>query len=297
MTRIALTGASGFVGRATLHRLKAIGVDTVVLGRPELADFSRLRSQLRGCDGVINAAGLAHGKSQSLEAMNAVNHDLVRNLALCCSDAGVPLFVQVSSIAVHGVIATVAPITEMTPVRPTTPYGVSKARAEEELQSLSIRHDMRMVVLRPPLVCGAGAPGNLATLRRALALGTPLPRIETNRRDLIGVRNLAMILVAAATNKPDQRYLAFPVSDGRPVSTQAILVGMASGLKKQPVTVPLPLPLLRMASGLPLVGRPLQQLTESLEVEGNLAWHRYSLEPQFTTMEELVHTGSGDNLP
>ncbi|MDN5874669.1 MAG: NAD-dependent epimerase/dehydratase family protein, partial [Sinobacteraceae bacterium] len=111
--QIAVTGASGFIGRRLVVALNEAGYRTRVLMRrdpvdalwrglqPEvvagdLGDADALQRLVRGADAVIHLAGLI--KATSRKAFMATNRDGSARVAQACHDAGVPLL-QVSSIA------------------------------------------------------------------------------------------------------------------------------------------------------------------------------------------------------
>jgi nucleoside-diphosphate-sugar epimerase len=304
MTRIAVTGGTGFVGRATVERLRHLAADVVSFRREDLsgadqtgpavaAARSRLATKLSGCEALIHIAGLAHRRGGHEAHFDAVNHLLTQTLAQAAVAAGVRRIVFVSSIAVHGQALTSHLVTQDTPLRPTTLYGVSKARAEEALAAISSRHKVAVTIVRPPLVCGAGAPGNLALLRRAISAGVPLPKISNNRRDLIGVRNLAILLAGFASLADQTQWLALPVSDGMPMSSERIVTVMANGLGRQAWLLPMPDWFLRHVMSIPVAGRLLRQFAESLEVDGREAWRLSGLHPAYSTEQELFETGAG----
>ena len=63
MTRVAITGGTGFVGQHLTTRLRAVGDDVVVLSRRtgfDLAapDVGALTMALHGCDAVVHCAGI-----------------------------------------------------------------------------------------------------------------------------------------------------------------------------------------------------------------------------------------------
>ena len=76
-------------------------------------------------------------------------------------------------------------------------YGRSKAEAERLAREAA---DLEGVVIRPPLVHGPGAKGNLLTLMEAIHRGRLLPfGAIANRRSMVGVDNLCDALITAAT--------------------------------------------------------------------------------------------------
>lgn len=88
--RIAITGASGFLGWHTACRLRALGgADVVAIGRPELADAERFASALDGVDAVLHLAGV--NRAGTDEEVEQGNVELARSLAAALSRSARPI--------------------------------------------------------------------------------------------------------------------------------------------------------------------------------------------------------------
>src|SRR3954469_10181216 len=169
--RIAVTGATGFIGRALCARLGA-EQDVRAIVRARIGDLARFRdwpSVLGGTEAIVHLAGYAHGRGDAA-ALQAVNVDATRAAAEAARVSGAH-FIFVSSIKVHGEHSASA-LREGSPLAPSDPYARSKAQAEEVLRSIP---GLRLTVLRPPLVYGEGVKANFLALMRAIARGLPLP--------------------------------------------------------------------------------------------------------------------------
>ena len=155
--RIAVTGATGFVGRALCtrlgaeHELRALvrAPDTLrceqrVIG--DLARFREWRAALDGMQAVVHLAGYAHGRGEAA-SLHAVNVDATLAAAEAARSVGAH-FVFASTIKVHGDESR-SPLKETSPLAPRDPYARSKAEAEEALRSLS---GLRLTVLRLSLI-------------------------------------------------------------------------------------------------------------------------------------------------
>lgn len=146
---IAVTGATGFLGRAVLRELAHRGLAARCLVRPgatppsdvvtirgDLSDEQALASLVEGADAVLHLAALMG--SMDARELEAVNVDGTRRLLAAATDAGVGRFVLISSVAAgrpeHG------------------PYSLSKARAEDVVRASTIDH----VIVRPPVLIGPG---------------------------------------------------------------------------------------------------------------------------------------------
>ncbi|WHZ10406.1 MAG: UDP-glucose 4-epimerase [Burkholderiaceae bacterium] len=280
-----LTGGTGFAGRVLVRRLAASGRPVRLLVRrpdpdagvpvhcvTDWSDEAALRGAMEGVDAVCHLAGLAHltGRAPADEdqRFDAVNVGLSCRVAQAAFAAGVRRFVFVSSI---GAVATSTrpgeALNEQSPCRPTTPYGRSKLRAEARLREIADAHHAELVVVRPPLVHGRNAPGNLARLAKLVATGLPLPLAGiANQRSLIHVDNLARVL-ELCLDHPAAAGETFHVRDLHDYSTPDILRGLARAMGRPPRMFGLPMPVLRWLAGAAGQRETFGQLTGWLQVD------------------------------
>lgn len=283
--RILVTGGNGFVGRVLVPHLSASGRAVRLLVRhsapaadvpvhcvADWSDEATLRGAMAGVDAVCHLAGLAHltGKApfDQDRRFDAVNVEMSGHVAQAAFAAGVRRFVFVSSI---GAVATSTQpgeaLSEQSPRRPTTAYGRSKLRAEARLREIADAHHAELVVVRPPLVHGRNAPGNLARLARLIESGVPLPLGGiANQRSLIHVDNLARVL-ELCLDHPQAAGQIFHVRDLHDYSTPDILRGLARTMGRSPKMFSLPVPLLRWLAGAAGQGETFRQLTGWLQVD------------------------------
>jgi nucleoside-diphosphate-sugar epimerase len=155
--RIVVTGASGFIGRALVARLRGAGHDVVGTdwaGTPDvpgdIAD-SALHADLftNACDAVVHLATVPGGAAeQDPVAARRINLDATMALAEAAGAAGAR-FVFASSIAVFG--DPLPPhVNDATPLAPTLLYGAHKAMAEQWLATLDRRGALSALALRLP---------------------------------------------------------------------------------------------------------------------------------------------------
>jgi nucleoside-diphosphate-sugar epimerase len=286
---VLLTGATGFVGRATLAAAAAQGLSirAVVrggVGPPDATEVVRIDDLglednwarvVEGVDTVIHLAARVHVMrdlaTDPLAAFRAVNVVGTRRLAVAAASAGVRRFVFVSSVKVHGDATRDCPFTPASPLAPTGPYARSKAESELILAGIAAETQMEVVVVRPPLVYGPGVGANFLSLLRLLDRGVPLPlgRVR-NRRSLIYVGNLADLLLLAAT-RPDPVGGAFLVADGPPLSTPELVRRIARALGKSARLLPVPPGLLRAAGAVTGRSAVVDRLLSSLAVDASRA--------------------------
>lgn len=279
VSAVLITGATGFVGGAVLERLlcdarfmpraalrkpcvKLEGsVESIVLG-----EFSRdtdWQEALVHIDCVVHAAGRAHVLNETisdpLEEFRRTNVDGSLALARQAAEAGVKRFIFISSIGVNG-NQNIAPFTEDDIPRPQEPYAVSKLEAEEGLRRIAESGCMDVVIIRPPLVYGPGAPGNFKRLIQAVAKGVPLPLGSVNnQRSFVALVNLVDLIITCIEH-PSAANQTFLVADGEDLSTVELLRRIAGALGKTALLFPTPVWLLKAAAM--LVGK--QEIIKSL---------------------------------
>ena len=288
--RVLITGGTGFVGQGLVADLRDRAVPVTLATRHPAPDEPGLWHRLVGDIGratiwsaaledvsaVVHLAGHVHvapERAQHEAALfDEVNHLGSVRIFEMARDAGVPLFVFVSSITVLGTGTEPAhPFTDATTPNPTTPYAHSKHRAEEALRLAAAGSGTTLVILRPPLVVGPGVKGNLERLIRLAALPLPLPLGRlTNRRTLLARDNLVSAIgtvLGRGSAAPAGTYL---VGDREPVATTAIVRALREGLGRRAMLVPAPLRLLRPAlSALGALGAAgaFQRLFGDLELD------------------------------
>ena len=178
MKRLLFTGASGFLGNNILPRLReTYQVDTAGLTdrddiRIDLArDVPRLDAPY---DIVLHAAGKAHMVPRTKEEEQVfydVNHGGTVHLCDALERVGVPKsLVFISPVAVYGCESGEL-IGEDHPLEGKTPYADSKIQAEKYLADWCGRHGVHLTILRPSLLAGRNAPGNLGAMVEGIRKG------------------------------------------------------------------------------------------------------------------------------
>lgn len=285
--KILVTGASGFLGRAVVGHLAGAGrsvraaarrdaggwpLGVEAVGSPDLSAGADWSAALSSVDAVVHCAARVHVLKETagdpLAAFRAVNVEGTLALARQAVAAGVRRFVFVSSIGVNGAETHGRGFRHDDAPAPHSPYAVSKWEAEQGLWALAAETGLEVVVIRPPLITGPKPKGNLATLERILAKGLPLPfgLAGGNRRDLVSVEVLAD-LIDVVIDHPAASGGTFLVSDGRPVSTRALLETMAAAQGRRLTLLPVPTGLLAAPLKLAGKGAMASQLFGDLEVD------------------------------
>jgi UDP-glucose 4-epimerase len=300
--KIAVTGASGFIGKVLCSMLRSRGIEVVPIGR-ELLDTSAsngsakaLGSSMAGAAAVIHLAARAHvmrdEHTNPLAEYRRVNLNGTLRVAEAARGAGARRFVFVSSIGVHGNSSGERVFRETDEPAPVEPYAISKWDAEQALRSLAQPSSLELVIVRPPLVYGPEVKGNFLRLLHLLHRGVPLPLGSVpNRRSYIGVENLCDLLILCASHEaaPGQLFLA---SDDEDISTPQLLRVLARGMRVPQRVFNCPVPMLRLLASLAGKQAELQRLTASLRVDaGNtrnvLGWRpAVSLQAGLTEMAQ-----------
>ena len=284
---VLLTGASGFVGKAVLNTAQQRGINIrpvyrsidSAMGQPNAVLVSGLEDgmadwtqALQGVNVVIHAAARAHimreEEHDSLFEYRRVNVIGTLNLARQAAALGVRRFVFISSIKVNGeATAPGQPFTADDIPAPEDAYGQSKTEAEVQLNQLAKETGIEVTIIRPPLIYGPGVKGNFASLITWVRRGFPLPlgAVADNRRSLVGIDNLADLILVCAYH-PKAANQIFLVSDGEDLSTTEMLWRIGKALRQPVRLLWVPVGLISLIGD--LVGKKVvsQRLLGSLQV-------------------------------
>jgi nucleoside-diphosphate-sugar epimerase len=225
--------------------------------------------------------------SHSLAQFRDANVAFALEVAKRAVVAGTQRFIYVSSVGVNGSESKNAPFTESDIPAPLTPYAQSKYEGELALLTLGKVSGMEIVIVRPPLVYGAGAPGNFGLLMRWMARGVPLPLgVVRNRRSLLYVGNLVDFLIVCA-HHPKAANQTFLLSDGADVSTTYLLQTLAAAQGVSARLIPIPASWLQ--TSLRLIGKAdlAQRLLGNLQMNSSKARELLGWQPPFTFEEGI----------
>jgi nucleoside-diphosphate-sugar epimerase len=262
VSRVLVTGATGFVGRSLYKKLSELeGIEVTAAVRSELSEVSGnkvvlgclsdnfdLSEALKKQDVVVHTAALAHNKTKADRAeIERVNTFATLRLAEQAAANGVKRFVFLSSIGVNGLVSE-KPFSETDIPKPHSEYAESKYLAEKELFKLQEETGLDVVVIRPPLVYGRNAPGNFAKLVGWINKGIPLPLGSVkNKRSYIAIDNL-VDFITTCIEHPRAKNQIFLVADGEDMSTTEFLRRTARSMGKRPNLIPVSAKLLRIGA-------------------------------------------------
>ena len=244
--RIALTGATGFVGRRLQRQLIAAGHQLRALIRPasaanarlapgcqaiivELTDSERLAAALDDIDVLVYCAGSVRGAG--IDDFRLANVTGVRNLATVAAARTRPVpFLLISSLAAS---------------RPqVSDYALSKFEGEQALAQFSA---LPWTVIRPPALYGPGDREMrpvLNWIRRGLA---PMPGPRGQRLSLLHVDDLAGAVQAWLSCIERCRHQVYAIDDGTPGGYDWNTIGRAVA-GREPWLLPVPAALLHTAA-------------------------------------------------
>jgi dihydroflavonol-4-reductase len=259
MTRVLVTGATGFVGGAITRRLLADGRSVRVLARSPAAagglrqlgaevvagdvlEPGTLERAAAGCEVVYHAAGVNGFCMRDPGPMRAANVTGTENVITAAARAGARRVVYTSSAATIGEAAGVV-ANEDTPHRGSflSHYERSKYDAERTALDAAERHEIELVCVNPASVQGPGRTGGTARLILDYANGR-LHTLVRSRFSLVDVDDCTEgHLLAEAAGQPGRRYLLSGVC----VTTEEAMrtVARITGVEHRTVNLPRPVAL------------------------------------------------------
>lgn len=214
--RIAITGASGFVGQALVPLLGAAGVEMLLVGRdsarlaalfpgqPTCAPDA-LATEGRGCDFVLHLAARNNDRPGPQDEFDAVNRDFALQVLSAARAAGIPRFVYVSSV--HA----------LDPENRSS-YAESKRRGAAAVMEAAGGIDVSILYL--PAVQGQRFAGRLAVLNRLPhALRGPAFRTLAALRPTVSIDRIAAHVLSGAPSVEDGRKILSDAQKGNVVYT------------------------------------------------------------------------------
>jgi nucleoside-diphosphate-sugar epimerase len=252
--KVAVTGATGFIGQAIAREALARGHEVVALHRgppppgamgarwTPLQEWLDTNDRL---DAVIHAAALRHRHGVRGDDYGRVNLDLTRRV-LQRAGRGDAFFTHVSSVSVYGwPPSDRLPIDESFPSAPLGPYGRSKVATED----LVMHAGLRWSIVEPSITYGPGdTNGMIDRMMRLIARHTfTLPGLGRTRVQLVFIEDLARIIVDATESRgaAGQRIIC---THRDPIRIRDLVRIMAEAVGGRIAPVGPPLALLKLAA-------------------------------------------------
>ena len=303
--KLLITGATGFVGATLVQNIKSI-YNITVLVRTQSNELPATIQQLvaknifevdlpDNIDVIIHLAGRAHILNEQttdpLSEFRKVNVEGTLQLARQALDKKVKRFIFMSSIGVNGSVTLHQPFTEDALPQPHADYAVSKLEAEQELKKLFSGSETELVIIRPPLVYAAHAPGNFARLLKLVASNLPLPFVGTkNKRSFVALENL-VDFIQTCIEHPNAANQTFLVADQTSVSTRELVQYLKQGMGKKAYFIYIPQPLMKLGAACIGKSKLYEQLFESLEVDTTKAQKLLGWTAPLSTQQAMLQAG------
>jgi nucleoside-diphosphate-sugar epimerase len=291
---IAITGASGYIGahcvaEALKRGQRVVAISTQPMNKALRSQADRIKWQFvgdryaldendwtqrfEGVETIIHCAARVHQTDR--DAMTKMRRDnalVTEAIANAASKANVKRFVYLSSAAVYGDQTNIPAHSINAQLNPANEYGISKVEAEQKLISGPFNLGGQLHILRPPVVYGRDARGNMTKLAGMIAKGLPLPfGAIDNRRSIVSIRTLVNAIFWCIEQEASNRVSIWNVADREPLSTtqivNAIARGVARNAKWKPKNLAVPPSLVRAALALAGQRKMAHQLLDSWELD------------------------------
>lgn len=242
MSKLLFTGGTGFLGKNVMpllqsnYQVTTCGITLEDMIHANLAkSIPELPEQY---DVVLHAAGKAHVVPKTEEEKQLffdINYQGTVNLCKALEKVGTPkALVFISTVAVYG-CEYGEMITEEHPLNGDSPYAKSKIKAEEFLTKWCSEHGVTLGILRPSLLAGKNAPGNLGAMVNGVRKGFYM-NIAGGKvtKSVLMAEDIARILPLVA-----EKGGVYNVCDTRQPSFGELSVSVARQLgKSKPISIP-----------------------------------------------------------
>lgn len=289
MNKLLFTGGTGFLGKNVMPILqKQYEVTTCGITPEDMiqVNLAKMVPELpHQYDIVLHAAGKAHVVPKTEEEKLLffdINYQGTVNLCKALEQVGEPkALVFISTVAVYG-CEYGEMITEEHPLNGETPYAKSKIMAEEYLIKWCSKHGVILGILRPSLLAGKNAPGNLGAMVNGVRKGFYMNIAEGKvTKSVLMAEDIARILPLVAENGG-----VFNVCDTRQPSFGELSISVASQLgKRKPVSIPYWMAWCMakigdlLGSNAPINSYKLEKMTKSLTFSNEKARRELRWEP------------------
>lgn len=289
MDKLLFTGGTGFLGKNVMPILKeSYQVTTCGITSEDMiqANLAKMVPELpQRYDIVLHAAGKAHVVPKTeveKQLFYDINYQGTVNLCAALERVGVPKsLIFISTVAVYG-LDYGEMITEEEPLKGETPYAKSKIMAEEFLIKWCADNNVVLTILRPSLLAGKNAPGNLGAMVKGIKKGFYLNIAGGKvRKSILMAEDIARLLPLVA-----DKGGTFNVCDTRQPTFGELSVSVACQLgKRKPISIPYWMAWCMamvgnlLGSRAPINSYKLSKMTESLTFSNDKARRELGWEP------------------
>ena len=289
MNKLLFTGGTGFLGKNVMlllqkdYEVTTCGITSEDTIQANLAKM--VPELLQQYDIVLHAAGKAHVVPKTEEEKKLffdINYQGTVNLCKALEQVGVPkALVFISTVSVYGCDYGEL-ITEDHPLNGNTPYAKSKIMAEEYLTDWCKKHQVVLGILRPSLLAGKNAPGNLGAMVNGVRKGFYM-NIAGGKvtKSVLMAEDIARLLPLVA-----EKGGTYNVCDTRQPSFGELSVSVARQLgKRKPVSIPYWMAWCMamvgnlLGSKAPINSYKLEKMTQSLTFSNEKARRELGWEP------------------
>lgn len=289
MEKLLFTGGTGFLGKNVMPLLTQRYVVTTCGITPDDMIKANLAKDVpvlpEKFDVVLHACGKAHvvPKTEAeKQAFFDVNYTGTIHLCDALEKVGVPkALIFISTVAVYG-CEYGDMIDEIHPLNGDSPYAKSKIMAEEYLTKWCLDHQVKLSILRPSLLAGKNAPGNLGAMVNGIKKGFYM--------NIAGGKVIKSILMAGDIARLipilEEKGGIYNVCDTRQPSFGEISMSVAKQLGKgKPLSIPYWMAWCMakvgdlLGSKAPINSYKLEKMTKSLTFSNEKARHELNWKP------------------
>lgn len=256
--KIALTGATGGLGRSLTESLIARGVEVVALGRNEavgrqmarlgakfvaceITDETKLIEAFRDCDQVVHSAGLASpwGEWRDFERANVKGTQTVLSAMRA---TGIGKLVHISTPSIYFDGRPRLDVKESDPIpAPTNLYAKSKLMADELVLAEVEAGHLSAVLVRPRSIYGKYDRTILPRMSRVMRRGLfPIPDGGRAMVDVTAVENVTHFIWLCLSSSRRFQGDAFNVTNGEPMTIASLLRFVAEAMHEEVKFVSVP---------------------------------------------------------
>jgi nucleoside-diphosphate-sugar epimerase len=226
VSKILVTGANGFIGRALVARLKSHLFDVTAIGATEgdICDQNTLERLIQtDYLHVFHLAGKTYVPDSWVNPVAFYQTNVLGtvNVLEFCRRCGLSMTYISAYVYGH---PDKLPIKECSSLRPSNPYALSKKIAEEVCEFYSLVHGLSVTTIRPFNVYGIGQNENFlipSIIQQTLHASTIVVKDLVPKRDYVYLEDLLKALVA--TINSSKGYNVYNIGSGHSLSVQEVI--------------------------------------------------------------------------